>query len=196
MGPEANVERAFSDKTFPHADTQAARMLQSALDEAKAQNKTSLRSIAKTLGYKQAAVLSHMASGRIPIPIARAEDIATALDINPAIFMKMVLNQRHPSISVLLDGERTNQFSLESQFDDTGFGRGLRNAKPSQMRIIQEVLRDVDASERWISIPEVYLVKLIRQLRPDVVSEGLSRDDLQRLSSALAPATKQQQSDN
>ncbi len=91
---------ATKDNPFPYADTDAALALQSAINNAKVKNKTSLRTIAKTLNYKQAAVLSNMASGRIRIPVVRAEEIAVALDINPSAFMKMVLKQRYPNMSL------------------------------------------------------------------------------------------------
>ena len=189
---EANSMRAMPDNQFPHADTPAARALQSALNRAKVKNKTSLRALAKQLNYKQAAVLSHMANGRIPIPVERAEEIAIALDINPGAFMKMVLKQRYPKMSLSLDDAETNSFALQSQFNHPSLGLELSSATPSQMRIIREVLRDTHASERWLFTHEVYYVKVIRKLRPDVITDGLSSDDLHRLSLALAQTAEQQ----
>ncbi len=187
---------AIKDTPFPHADSPAARALQLALNRAKVKNKTSLRALAKQLNYKQAAVLSHMANGRIPIPVERAEEIATALDLNPNEFIKLVLKQRYPKMSLSLDDVETNSFALESEFNHPGLGLELSSATPSQMRIIREVLRDTHASERWLFTHEVYYVKVIRKLRPDVVTDGLSPDDLQRLSLALTQTAKQQQSGN
>ena len=183
------------DNPFPHVDTDAALALQSALGRAKTQKKMSLRAIAKTLNYKQAAVLSHMASGRIPIPVERAEEIAIALDINPSAFMKMVLKQRYPNMSLAVEQHVFDHHALLSGLD-TSLPPGLNNATPSQMRIIREVLRDDHASERWLSPHEVFFVSEIRKLRPDIIADGLSSDDLQQVRLALGRVTEQPESGN
>lgn len=79
---------------------------------------------------------------------------------------------------------------------DTSLPPGLNNATPSQMRIIREVLRDDHASERWLSPHEVFFVSEIRKLRPDIIADGLSSDDLQQVRAALGRATEQPQSGN
>ena len=188
--------RAMPDNQFPHADTQAALALQSALARAKTQKKLSLRAIAKLLNYKQAAVLSHMANGRIPIPVERAQEIATVLDINPHAFMKLVLKQRYPDMPISVEDDVTNHFSLLSELSHPSLPVGLSNATPSQMRIIREVLRDDHASERWLSPHEVFFVNEIRKLRPDIIADGLSSDDLQQVRLALERATERPQSEN
>lgn len=185
--------RAMLDDQFPHADTAAALTLQSAVKRAKEKNKTSLRTIAKMLNYKQAAVLSHMANGRIPIPVERAKDIAGVLDINPDAFMKLVLKQRYPDLPLSVEDDVNNHFALLSELSLPSLPVGLSNATPSQMRIIREVLRDDHASERWLSPHEVFFVGEIRKLRPDIIADGLSSDDLQQVRLALGPATQQQQ---
>ena len=182
------MEGTIPDKPFPHADTQAALTLQSALTRAKTQKKQSLRAIAKLLNYKQATVLSHMASGRIPIPVERAKEIATVLDINPDAFMKLVLKQRYPDMPLSAEDEVNNHFALLSELNQLSSPVGLSNATPSQMRIIREVLRDDDPSERWLSPHEVFCVSEIRKLRPDIITDGLSSDDLQLVSLALGSA--------
>lgn len=195
MRLETNVIPAVKDTPFPHADTDAARTLQSAINKAKVKNKTSLRTIAKTLNYRQAAVLSHMASGRIPIPVERAEKIAVALDINPSAFMKMVLKQRYPNMSLAVEQHVFEHQALLNGLD-ASLPPGLNNATPSQMRIIREVLRDDHASERWLSPHEVFFVSEIRKLRPGIIADGLSSDDLQQVRLALGRATLQPESGN
>jgi hypothetical protein len=188
---EKNVIPAMLDSQFPHADSQAALALQSALGRAKTQKKMSLRAIAKTLNYKQAAVLSHMASG----PVERAEEIAVALDINPTAFMKMVLKQRYPNMSLAVEQHVFDHHALFSGLE-TSLPPGLNSATPSQMRIIREVLRDDHASERWLSPHEVFFVSEIRKLRPNIIADGLSSDDLQQVRLALGRATEQPESGN
>lgn len=61
----------MSRNGYQWADTAAAKMLLSGLERARDQMGLSVRQLAKSLGYKQAVVLSHMATGRAPIPIDR-----------------------------------------------------------------------------------------------------------------------------
>lgn len=178
---------AVKDNPFPHADTDAALALQLAINTAKVKNKTSLRTIAKQLNYKQAAVLSHMANGRIPIPVKRIKDIAIVLDLNPEAFFKLVLKQRCPEISSSVEDDGTNHYALLSDLRHPDMPLGLANATPSQMRIIREVPHDDHAAERWLSPHEIRYVNEIRKLKPEVVTDRLSPRDLQLLSLALGP---------
>lgn len=175
----------FVENPFPYADTQAAVSLQSALARMKAHQKKSLRQIAKQLNYKQAVVLSHMAKGRIPIPVERAEEIANVLDINPTPFLKMVLKQRFPTISLLFDEENSNPVNLSMDANLTSLGDSLSNATPTQLSIVRDVLRDHRPEERWLSTPEVFVVSELRKLRPDITRDGLSSDDIHQLQKAL-----------
>ena len=187
---------AVKDSPFPHADTEAALALQSAISRAKIKNKTSLRTIAKLLNYKQAAVLSHMASGRVPIPVERAEEIATVLDLNPRAFIRMVLKQRYPDMPLSVKDDVTDHYAFMGELNRERSGLDLSHATPSQVRIIREVLRDDHAAERWLSPHEVFVVNSIRKLRPDVITNGLSSDDMQQIHLALGRATQSQQPRN
>ena len=175
----------FVENPFPYADTQAAMSLQSALARIKAHQKISLRQIAKQLNYKQAVVLSHMANGRIPIPVERAQEIAEVLDINPTYFIKLVLKQRFPTISLPFDETSSHQTNLSTDINLIGLGDGLGKATPTQLRIIRDVLRDHRPEERWLSTQEVFVVSEIRKLRPGITRDGLSTADIQRLQNAL-----------
>lgn len=175
----------FVENPFPYADTQAAISLQSALARIKTHQKKSLRQIAKQLNYKQAVVLSHMAKGRIPIPVERAVEIAEVLDINPTSFIKLVLKQRFPAISLLFDETNSHQTNLSTDINLIGLGDSLSNATPMQLSIIRDVLRDHRPEERWLSTQEVFVVSEIRKLRPDITRDGLSTADIQRLQDAL-----------
>ena len=59
-----------------YASTSAAQMLAHGLRSASQERGTSLREIGRRLKYKQPVVLSHMATGRVPIPLDRAAAIA------------------------------------------------------------------------------------------------------------------------
>jgi hypothetical protein len=129
-----------------------------------------------------------MASGRIPIPLERAEEIANVLDINPRGFIKMVLKQRYPNMPLPVEDDVTNHLAFIGEINRTSVDLDLSSATPSQLRIVREVLWDDRASERWLSPHEVFFVNLIRKLRPDVTKDGLSFDDLQKLRLALGQA--------
>ena len=79
---------------FPYAGSVAAEMLRHGLNTASVEHRRSLRSIAKGLGYKQATVLSHMASGRVLVPLDRAKEIALAVGIDPADLLMAAVEQR------------------------------------------------------------------------------------------------------
>lgn len=183
--PSSIMIPKFVENPFPYADTQAATSLKSALAEAKVRQKKSLRQIAKQLNYKQAVVFSHMANGRIPIPVERAIDIAAALDLNPASFLKMVLKQRFPTVSLPFDETHSQQQNMSTDINLAGLGVSLSDATPTQLRIIHEVLRDHKPEERWLSISEVFAVSEIRKLRPGIMRDGLSSADIERLQNAL-----------
>ena len=59
---------------YPLKETVATRMLAKALEDAARDRDLSQRQIARQLGYKGSVVLSHMALGRVPIPIDRVPD--------------------------------------------------------------------------------------------------------------------------
>lgn len=84
--------------SYPLAHTQASKMLGEAFERIREQKGLSQRQVAAMLGYKASVVLSHMASGRAPIPIGRAPELAQVLDLDPAEFLLAVLEQREPGV--------------------------------------------------------------------------------------------------
>src|SRR5437763_15377370 len=73
-------------------------MLAEGLRFAAQERGVSLREIGRRLGYKQPVVLSHMANGRVPIPIDRAVDIARHVEIPARQLLEAVLQQQHPKV--------------------------------------------------------------------------------------------------
>ena len=73
-------------------DSDAVRMLSAALAIASRERGLSLRKAGALLNYRQPVVLSHMATGRAPIPIDKAEEIADVLGMDPAEFLKAVVS--------------------------------------------------------------------------------------------------------
>lgn len=83
---------------YPHATSAAAVMLTSAFGRLASDHGISQRRLAAHLGYANSVPLSHMASGRVPVPIDRALDLAEATGMCPKEFLLAVLDQRHPEI--------------------------------------------------------------------------------------------------
>ena len=170
---------------FPFVDTLATRLLAQGLQLAMARKGASLRKLGKALGYKQAVVLSHMASGRVPIPIDRAPVLADALEIDPRVFLAAVVEQRHPEVDWSLmksgSGEQAT-FTLATEL--TG-GRSVDELTPGQRRVIREAAADAMAQSRWLTPHEVPAVNLLRELRPGIVEHGLGKGDREALRAAL-----------
>jgi hypothetical protein len=168
---------------YPHAETAAAKMLAQGLRTAAAERKLSLREIGRRLGYSQPVVLSHMATGRVPIPIDRTVEIAEAVGISSDVFLEAVLEQRHPNIDWgLIKGQSNPNLTDLAR----AIGKPLRNLGAGQLQVIRELVEDRTPEERWISIPEIAAVKLLRELFPNLMTRGLSEDDREALRVAAA----------
>jgi hypothetical protein len=177
---------------YPLADSIAAQMLADGIRRADQERGISQRQAALSLGYKQSAVLSHMANGRVPIPIDRALELAQFFGIDRASFLRAVLEQRHPQVdfelllmpsSVIAGRPQAKSDALEEL--EAIAGRPLEEIPAEQMRVVKEALSDRDASRRWLSVNELALIELIRRRRPDVARVGLSRPDRDKIERAL-----------
>ncbi len=144
----------MSREGYQWADSAAAKMMAAALERAKVEHGLSVRQLAKQLGYKQAVVLSHMANGKSPIPIDRAEDLADTLYMDGKSFLRAVVEQRHPEVSWnLLAGNLIHEISdgLASQLEAI-LGTSLDQLNKEQRRVMREVAADPIPGRRWVSI--------------------------------------------
>ena len=176
---------AETDNPYPFRDTAAADMLSRALSKYSEQPGRSIRKLGALLGYKQAAILSHMATGRVPIPLDRAAELAQALEMPEGRFVSEVLRQRHPEAYAALaraTPEDRHLLVVDADADASGLS-------PVQARIIREVGRDARPQERWMSVPELEVMELIRTTCPHVSTEGLTRDELNAISIGLQHLT-------
>lgn len=174
-----------------YADTKAASMLRNAIARAKYERGTVLKDISGKLGMTQPVVISHMASGRIGIPVDRAPALADLLGMDRLAFTKAVLAQKHPAAMDAIDLQSLSPVGLEADevhalqtdaaFSDTTI---LAAAKD----IIAEVMRDRQPDARWLSIRELDAISLLRRLRPSMRTLGLSQHDLAAIRSALEDA--------
>lgn len=162
----------------------AARMLRNGVKSAKSRG-ISLRSIAKSLGYKQATVLSHMASGRVAIPIKRAQQIAITLNLDPGEFVAAVVGQHSAATSDLLHQSTASQ-SDEFATDLVAIAdHPLSELTEEQRSVMREVVSDPNARRRWLSLAELPVVLDLRRMRPAMREKGLNDYDRNRLRDAL-----------
>ena len=178
---------------YQWADTAAAKMLLSGLERAREQMGVSVRQLAKSLGYKQAVVLSHMATGRAPIPIDRAEQIASALEIDPGKFLRAVLNQRHPEVSwKLITGEAgaTETDNLARQLEII-LNAPLSDLNTEQRRVMREVAAERSPCRRWLSIHELPLIEAIRSQERAARDGELSDEEIDAILAALDGSSSQ-----
>lgn len=168
---------------FPFRGTEAADLLAAALASAKAQG-TSLRSVGRVLGYKQPVVLSHMASGRVAIPIERAADLARALEIDQREFVLAVLEQRYPGLPwgdllITPAGRVVRRIEIAS-------GRALDDCNEEQVAVMMEAAAEPRPRRRWLAVPEIEVIAAIRSACPEVQAKGLERADLDGVEALLS----------
>lgn len=176
------------DNEFPFADTLAAQMLKTALRRASDERGLSLRSIAKTLGYKQATVLSHMSKGRVPIPLERSAEIARAAGLSQAEFLRAVVAQKAPeALEILANGAEeagAQSTNFVTQLTDLA-GSPLELLNDEQKQVLREVMLDRAPARRWLSPTEMTVMMHLRRLRPQIERLGLTQGELQAIEEAL-----------
>ena len=165
---------------YPYASTSAAIALTDGLRSAALDHHLSLREIGRRLGYKQPVVLSHMATGRVPIPLDKAPAIAAEVGLSEASFLLAVLEQRHKNIDWQLITGAADPFA--SELERTA-GKPLSSLSPAHQRVLRDVVRDSDPGERWLAIPEISVMRLLRKMFPKMSTDGLSSSDRSLLQS-------------
>lgn len=179
-GEEAAAQRS----SYPYADTRAAQALSAAIDAISRKDGVSLRSLAGRLGYKSAVVVSHMRTGRLPIPVDRAVEIARAVGIEPARFLMLVLEQRYPSIDftkALATGRAEDAATdvtpatsrLVTELEQHA-GRPLDKLPAATIAVLREVVSDPRPRRRWLGVSEASVTDIVRSTRPDLARDGVS----------------------
>ena len=174
--------------TYPYAGTAAAKMLASALRTLQRDKKQSLRMIAKSLNYKQATVLSHMANGRIPVPIKKATEIAAKVGLPQSEFLLAVMDQRQPEVHTLLMAALPGDFDISQSFADeleAIAGAPLDQLTDEQKEIMRKIVLDARPARRWLTEAEIPVLQLLRSLRDDIGQRGLGPLDRQLITEAL-----------
>jgi hypothetical protein len=166
---------------LPHAESEAAMLLAGGIAD-RARERVSLRELGRRLEYKQPVVLSHMATGRVPIPIDRAIDIARVVGLPPRRFLLTVLEQRHPGIDWSMLEESPGGFAAELE---TIAAKPLDELPADTKSVLRETVIDPQPSRRWLTTAEVPVVELIRRLRPSVTADGLKPSDWTAVRNSL-----------
>ncbi len=185
---ERQIVTITTSDDHPLAHTQATKMFAEAVARKQKQG-ISQKDLAAALGHKSSVVVSHMATGRAPIPIDRSRDISDLLELDRNVFLLAVLEQRLPMLDFQsLVGSRSaadgKHEHLINQSETIG-GRPLSALPDDLLDLIKECVADKDPRSRWLSLDELPVVALIRQLRPTFRSQGLTQADQKKVLEAL-----------
>lgn len=171
---------SMTSASLPYAGTRAAEMLREALVRYTSQHRGGLRALAATFDMKQATVLSHMATGRIGIPLDRVEQFAEVLEMNVEEFSLAVIEQREPAMLGLLSrlyghvGNRAQSGELASLIDEM---RSTVDLSSRQMEDIRDILRHRGTPARLVTGRASELISAIRSAQPN----GLDDREWERL---------------
>ena len=178
---------SMSRDGYRWADTAAAKMLLLGLERARDKRGLSVRQLAKSLDYKQAVVLSHMATGRAPIPLDRAEQIASVLDIDPSKFLRAVLDQRHPEVRwglITAAAGATASDNLAAQLEII-LNAPLSDLNSEQRHMMREIAAERSPARRWLSVHELPLIEAIRSAREADRDRELSDEEIEAILASL-----------
>ncbi|GAC1586689.1 MAG: hypothetical protein NVS3B5_20640 [Sphingomicrobium sp.] len=176
-------------KPHPYGDTRAAKLLRIAISRFTEGQPGGLRALAARLDIKQATVLSHMANGRMAIPLDRANQLAHVLDINPTEFSLAVLEQRAPDVYDQLNSVYPFEIPAAAEPVTAALAREIASASPltdQQISLIKQLLRRKDPEIRWVVGAEAALVDLIRTRRPGGVVDHELKELLALVTNYLA----------
>ena len=185
------MPQVMLEPDFRYRESLAAEMMRDGIYRLKNERRISLRMLALELGYKQATVLSHMANGRIAVPLERAQAIASVLQLPADRFLAAVAEQRIPGLTAAL----TDQLRGSGN-EGGGFAQDLRviadldfdDLNDEQKSVLREVVADPRPSRRWLSLAELPVVAEIRTMRPSIGASGLSERDRIKIREILAPS--------
>jgi len=173
---------------YPLSDSPAARMLAEGLSRAKDEQGLSIRQIGRQMGYKTSVVLSHMALGRVPIPIDRVEELAGILKLDKRSFLQAVVRQRHPDVSWELLAESGHALGTDNLAQELQavLGARLQDLNREQRSVMREVAAEHSPRRRWLSVHEIHAVEALRELFPHIGTEGVASEDLNKIQALFS----------
>lgn len=152
------------------------------------------RLIAAQMGYRSSVALSHMSTGRVPIPVDRAVEFAKKLKIDPATFVLAVLEQRYPDIDFmrLLVGDK-KALAVDTSIEDvvaddirSAAGSALAEMPEATLAVLKEAASDRNPRRRWMSMSELTVMDILRKERPDMLEHSLTSAQRAKLAKAVA----------
>lgn len=185
----AAIDLNAQEGEHPFVNTEAVRLLNEGLEQAEREKGWSHRQVAKLLGYRATVVISHMASGRAPIPVDRVGDIARLLRMDYGEFLLAVLEQRFPEIdfnTVLrklpkATPQRASASMLVSELE--GIAKTPLDDLPMPVvNILRAVVSDRHPADRWMTLDEVPVVQALRKSHPN----GLASEQKRKLLECIA----------
>jgi len=168
---------------FDYADSAASRMLSEGLRRASSERGLSVRQIGKNLNYKQAVVLSHWATGRVPIPLDRAVGVARAVGLPEREFLLAVMEQRHPEVEWNLVTSSKDDFLQDLE---AIAGQPLSMLSTEHRQVMKELVAEAQPRRRWLTLGELPVMEAIRAQAPYVRSDGLPRREIERVTKAMS----------
>jgi len=183
-----SIDLSSMPGNYPLANSLATRMLHEAFEKINEEKGMSQRQIAPLLGYKSSVTLSHMAIGRVPIPIDRAVDFARFLGMDPGEFLIAVLEQRYPELNVrrVLGAlskhgkatvSKTPVSVLVAELESIA-GQSLDGLPVQTINVLREAVSDKNAPRRWMNMGEVPIIENLRRAKP----HGLTPADVKKLN--------------
>lgn len=185
-----NIESEPRTDEYPLAQTPATKMIAAALDRLQAETGLTQRDIAKQLGYRSSVVLSHMALGRVPVPIDRVQKLARVLKLDMAELILAVLQQRYPDIdfNAVFGVEPRSESAVVAELEAIA-GHPLDQLPPETLEVLREVVGSTDPHRRWLSLHEVVVMEMIRSAVPSIKTSGVPPVLRQQLSAVLRSAS-------
>jgi transcriptional regulator with XRE-family HTH domain len=182
-----NVNDASAGSDYPLAATEATQLLADALAKTQQQTGKTQRELSQELGYKSSVVLSHMASGRVPIPLDKTMSIAQVLNLDHSRFLLATLKQRFPDVPFesLLGIKLQPTSELERELVAIA-GAGLDDLDDTTKAVMREVVAAARPESRWLSTSEIPVVASIRAFYPAVLRRGLTATEQKSLLTALS----------
>lgn len=181
------MQNSLGDGEFEFRESKAARMLKNGLARAAVERGLSVRGAAKELGYKASVVISHMQTGRVPIPLNRAPEIAAVVGLPVGAFCLAVLEQRYPeAFPAIVAGIADENHSGLAQDLQVLAGCPLDDLPNEHQRVLREVVAERSPGRRWLAIPELPAVLLLRSMREDLGQKGLGPTDMDAVERTLS----------
>jgi hypothetical protein len=183
---QMDVNDASAGSNYPLAHTDATKLLADALARTQQHTGKTQRELSQELGYKSSVVLSHMASGRVPIPLDKTLIIAQVLNLDHSRLLLATLKQRFPDVpfETLLGIKVQPTSDLERELVAIA-GTGLDDLDDSKKAVMREVAAAARPESRWLSTSEIPVVATIRTFYPAVLRRGLTTAEQNSLLTAL-----------